>query len=86
MWMMVSHDMTMADNQTRDWFYQTSLRPPITIQDKIVILGENSNSESFFADNYHNAKKQSRTSTHRDLKDQSNVIITETYNTNMGNL
>ena len=50
-------DMTMADNQTRDWFTQHLLDLLSPFKDKIVILGENSNSDSFFADNYHNAKK-----------------------------
>ena len=50
-------DMTMADNQTRDWFTQHLLDLLSPFKDKIVILGENSNSDSFFADNYHHAKK-----------------------------
>ena len=50
-------DMTMADNQTRDWFTKHLLNLLSPFKDKIVILGENSNSDSFFADNYHNAKK-----------------------------
>lgn len=50
-------DMTMADSQTRDWFTKHLLDLLSPFKDKIVILGENSNSDSFFADNYHNAKK-----------------------------
>ena len=50
-------DMTMADNHTRDWFTKHLLDLLSPFKDKIVILGENSNSDSFFADNYHNAKK-----------------------------
>ena len=49
--------MTMADNQTRDWFTKHLLNLLSPFKDKIVILGENSYSDSFFADNYHNAKK-----------------------------
>ena len=50
-------DMTMADSQTRDWFTKHLLDLLSPFKDKIVILGENSNSDSFFTDNYHNAKK-----------------------------
>ena len=39
-------DMTMADNQTRDWFTQHLLDLLSPFKDKIVILGENSNSDS----------------------------------------
>ena len=50
-------DMTMADNRTRDWFTKHLLNLLSPFKDKIVILGENSDSDSFFADNYHYAKK-----------------------------
>ena len=52
-----SRDMTMADNRTRDWFTKHLLDLLSPFKDKIVILGENCDSDSFFADNYHYAKK-----------------------------
>ena len=50
-----SRDMTMADNRTRDWFTKHLLDLLSPFKDKIVILGENCDSDSFFADNYHYA-------------------------------
>ena len=50
-------DMTMADNQTRDWFTKHLLDLLSPFKDKIVILGENSKGDSFLAATYHNAKK-----------------------------
>ena len=52
-----SRDMTMADNRTRDWFTKHLLDLLSPFKDKIVILVENCDSDSFFADNYHYAKK-----------------------------
>lgn len=40
-------DMTMADNRTRDWFTKQLLDLLSLFKDKIVILGENSDSDSF---------------------------------------
>lgn len=43
-----SRDMTMADNRTRDWFTKHLLDLLSPFKDKIVILGENCDSDSFF--------------------------------------
>lgn len=60
-------DMTMASDETRDWFTQHLLRLLEPFRDKIVILGEDSSSDNFFADNYHQAKKEIKNRLHIDI-------------------
>ena len=48
---------TQPITRTRDWFTKHLLDLLSPFKDKIVILGENCDSDSFFADNYHYAKK-----------------------------
>ncbi|MFD0845826.1 AAA family ATPase [Streptococcus saliviloxodontae] len=60
-------DMTMADEETRDWFTQHLLKLLEPFKDKLVILGTSSNPETFFADNYHQAKKEIKNRLHIDI-------------------
>lgn len=60
-------DMTMAETTTRDWFTKHLLKLLQPFKDKIVILGENSDSKNFFADNYHQAKKEIKNRLHIDI-------------------
>lgn len=49
-------DMSMADRETREWFTQHLLNLLQPFADKLVILGQRSDSKHFFIDNYQTAK------------------------------
>lgn len=51
-------DMTMADNRTRDWFTKQLLDLLSLFKDKIVILGENSDSDSFLLTTTNTPRRQ----------------------------
>lgn len=46
----------MADRETREWFTQHLLNLLQPFADKLVILGQRSDSKHFFIDNYQTAK------------------------------